>query len=152
MIGVNLNNKTYYLYDDSGLPEGLPLVALDEVRKKKNNEEEKKEEINSEQLKEEEYNTFDVSDIDPKIINQFELLWNKYPKRVGKKEALYYYNQAIKNRESFEIIEQGLDNYIEHLKNDDTPDIHIKYGSNWFKNECWNDEYETNNHYFDDIF
>ena len=39
------------------------------VRKKKNNEEEEKEEeINSEQLKEEEYNTFDVSDIDPKPI------------------------------------------------------------------------------------
>lgn len=150
MIGVNLNNKTYYLYDNSGLPEGLPLVALDEVRKKKNNEEEEKEEeINSEQLKEEEYNTFDVSDIDPKIINQFELLWNKYPKRVGKKEALYYYNQAIKNGESFEIIEQGLDNYIEHLKNDDTPDIHIKYGSNWFKNECWDDEYEVNYHNID---
>ena len=150
MIGVNLNNKTYYLYDDSGLPEGLPLVALDEVRKKKNNEEEEKEEeINSEQLKEEEYNTFDVSDIDPKIINQFELLWNKYPKRVGKKEALYYYNQAIKNGESFEIIEQGLDNYIEHLKNDATPDIHIKYGSNWFKNECWDDEYEVNYHNID---
>lgn len=52
MIGVNLKNKTYYLYDDPGLPDGLPLVALDEIRKKKNNEEEKKEEeFNSEQLK-----------------------------------------------------------------------------------------------------
>lgn len=152
MIGVNLKNKTYYLYDDPGLPDGLPLVALDEIRKKKNNEEEEKEEFNSEQLKEEEYNTFDVSDIDPRIINQFELLWNKYPKRVGKKEALYYYNQAIKKGESFNIIEQGLDNYIDYLNNEGTPDIHIKYGSNWFKNECWNDEYETNNHYFDDIF
>ena len=81
-----------------------------------------------------------------------EFLWNKYPKKVGKKEALYYYNQAIKNGESFDVIEQGLDNYIDYLKNEGTPDIHIKYGSNWFKNECWNDEYETNNHYFDDIF
>lgn len=32
-------------------------------------------------------------------MNQFELLWNKYPKRVGKKEALYYYNEAIKKGE-----------------------------------------------------
>lgn len=153
MIGVNLNNKTYYLYEEDGLPDGLPLVALDEARLKKTKEEKKKEEeFNSEQLKEEEYSTFDLPDIDPKIINQFELLWNKYPKKVGKKEALYYYNQAIKKGESFDIIEQGLDNYIENLNNEGTPDIHIKYGSNWFKNECWNDEYETNNHYFDDIF
>ena len=56
MIGVNLNNKTYYLYDDSRLPDGLPLVALEEIRRKKNNEEEEKEE---------EYNSFDLSDIDP---------------------------------------------------------------------------------------
>lgn len=145
MIGVNLKNKTYYLYNDPGLPDGLPLVALDEIRKKKNNEEEEKEEeFNSEKLKEEEYKPFDTSDIDPRIINQFELLWNRYPKKVGKKEALNYYNEAIKNGGSFDIIEQGLDNYIEHLKDDDTPDIHIKNGSNWFKNECWNDEYEVN--------
>lgn len=35
MIGVNIKNKTYYLYDDLGLPDGLPLVALDEIRRKK---------------------------------------------------------------------------------------------------------------------
>ena len=124
MIGVNLKNKTYYLYDDPGLPDGLPLVALDEIRRKKNNEEEEKEE---------EFNSFDTSDIDPQIINQFELLWKKYPKRVGKKEALYYYNEAIKKGETFDVIKRGLDNYIEYLKNEATPDIIIKNGSNWFK-------------------
>lgn len=42
-----------------GLPEGLPLVALDEARLKKTKEEKKKEEeFNSEQQKEEEYNSF----------------------------------------------------------------------------------------------
>lgn len=35
MIGVNIKNKTYYLYDDPGLPDGLPLVVLDEIRRKK---------------------------------------------------------------------------------------------------------------------
>lgn len=35
MIGVNLNNKTYYLYNEEGLPDGLPLVALDEIRRKR---------------------------------------------------------------------------------------------------------------------
>lgn len=144
MLGVNPNNKTYYLYNDPELPDGLPLVAIEEIRKKKNNEEEKKEEkINSEQQKEEEYNSFDTSEIDPQIINQFELLWKKYPKRVGKKEALYYYNEAIKKGETFDVIKRGLDNYTEYLKNEATPDIIIKKGSNWFKGECWNDEYEV---------
>ena len=71
------------------------------------------------------------------------MLWKKYPKRVGKKEALYYYNEAIKKGETFDIINQGLDNYIEYLKSEDIPDIIIKNGSNWFKSECWNDEYEV---------
>lgn len=97
MIGVNLNNKTYYLYEEDRLPDGLLLVALDEARLKKTKEEKKKEEeFNSEQQKEEEYNSFELFDIDPQKIKQFEFLWNKYPKKVGKKEALYYYNQAIK--------------------------------------------------------
>ena len=56
---------------------------------------EKEEKFNLEQ-QEEEYNSFDTSDVDPKIMNKFELLWNKYPKKVGKKEALNYYNEAIK--------------------------------------------------------
>lgn len=42
MIGVNLNNKTYYLYEEDGLPDGLPLVVLDEARLKKTKEEKKK--------------------------------------------------------------------------------------------------------------
>ena len=75
-------------------------------------------------------------------MNQFELLWNKYPKRVGKKEALYYYNEAIKKGETFDTIVQGLDNCIEYLKNEDIPDITIKNGSNWFKGECLDDDYE----------
>jgi len=147
-IFMNIDNKTYYINDENGLPDGLPLVALDKIKIEKA----KEEEFNSEQQKEEEYNSFDLSDIDPKTVNQFELLWNKYPKKIGKKEALYCYNQAIKKGESFDIIEQGLDNYVEYLESKDTPDILIKNGSNWFKGECWNDEYETNNHYFDDIF
>lgn len=151
-VFMNTDNKTYYINDNNGLPDGLPLVALDKIRIEKNNEEEKKEEKFNSGQQEEEYNSFDLSDIDPKTINQFELLWNKYPKKVGKKEALYCYNQAIKNGETFDTIKQGLDNYVEYLKNEDTPDIHIKNGSNWFKGECWNDEYETNNYYFNDIF
>lgn len=82
-------------------------------------------------------------------MNQFELLWNKYPKRVGKKEVLCYYNKVIKKGETFDVIDQGVDNYIEYIKNEDTPDILIKNGSNWFKGECWNDEHEVNYHNID---
>lgn len=144
-VFMNTDTKTYHINDDNGLPDGLPLVALDKIRIEKNNEEE----FNSEQQKEVEYKTFDCADIDSESKRQFDFLWDKYPKKIGKKEALYYYNEAIKNGESFDIIGQGLDNYIEYLKDNNTPDILIKNGSNWFKGSCWNDEYETNNYDFD---
>lgn len=41
-VFMNTDNKTYYINDDNGLPNGLPLVALDKIRIEKNNEEEKK--------------------------------------------------------------------------------------------------------------
>ena len=43
-VFMNTDNKTYYINDNNGLPDGLPLVALDKIRIEKNNEEEKKEE------------------------------------------------------------------------------------------------------------
>lgn len=146
----NMDNKMYYLIDESGLPNGIPLVDLDKNRKEENNIEKKKEEeFNSGQLKEEEYKSFGDSDIDPKIKSQFDSLWNKYPKKVGKKEALHYYNEAIKNGESFDIIKHGIEKYLEYLLENDPPDILIKNGFNWFKGNCWNDDYEVNYSNFD---
>ena len=152
-VFMNTDNKTYYVFDDNGLPDGLPLVALDKIRIEKTNEEEKKEEeLNSEKQKEEEYNSFDLSDIDLETKRQFEFLWDKYPKKIGKSAALYYYNKAIKNGESFDAISEGLDNYIKYIEENGTQDLFIKNASTWFKSECWNDEYETNNYYFNDVF
>lgn len=74
-VFMNTDNKTYYVFDDNGLPDGLPLVALDKIRIEKTNEEEKKEEeLNSEKQKVEEYNSFDLSDIDLETKRQFEFL------------------------------------------------------------------------------
>lgn len=34
-VFMNTDSKTYYINDDNGLPDGLPLVALDKIRIKK---------------------------------------------------------------------------------------------------------------------
>lgn len=106
-VFMNTDSKTYYINDDNGLPDGLPLVALDKI---------------------------------------------KYSKKNGKSVALYYYNKTIKNGESFNVIGEELDNYIKYIEEKGTQDIFIKNASTWFKSECWNDEYETNNYYFNDVF
>lgn len=46
---------------------------------------------------------------------QFDVLWDKYPKKIGKAEALKCYNEAIQEGYSFDVINQGLDNYIKYI-------------------------------------
>lgn len=152
MIGVNPNNRTYYFFDDERLPDGLPLVTIDEMRRKKNNEDEENEdEFILEQPKGDNISN-NNSDVSPIIKNQFDYLWNKYPKKIGKKDALQYYNDAINEGESFENIRNGLNNYLEYIKESNVQEIFIKNGSNWFKDYSWNNEYTNNEFDIDKVF
>jgi len=89
--------------------------------------------------------------------NEFELLWNQYPIKKGKKAALKAYLKARKNGVSFETIESGIKQLCTHISikavkmsgaNSIPYDVakaevlkYVKHGSTWFNGECWNDEY-----------
>lgn len=88
----NMDNKTYYFIDD-GVPNGIPLVDLDKIREEELNKENNKN--NLAKQKEEKKNTVNESEIDEEIKKQFDVLWDKYPKKIGKAEALNCYNEAI---------------------------------------------------------
>ncbi len=47
-----------------------------------------------------------------KIVFNFEELWMKYPKRVGKKDALRHMKASIKTPEQYTSCEQALKNYL----------------------------------------
>lgn len=142
----NMDNKTDYFIDD-GVSNGIPLVDLDKLREEEINKEEmRKGKNNLKEKKEEKKNTVKDSEIDAEIKKQFDVLWNKYPRKVGKAEALKYYNEAIEDGHSFDIINQGLDKYIRYIEINGTEKEFIKKGSSWFNGYCWEDEY------YDDIF
>jgi hypothetical protein len=84
--------------------------------------------------------------IDNKDINnistEFEMLWELYPRKIGKPKAFKAYEKARKKGVTFDEVKQGIEAYnrqIEALKTDTT---YIKHGSTWFNNEGWNDEYK----------
>ena len=108
----NMDNKTYYFIDD-GMSNGIPLVDLDKIREEELNKENSKN--NLAKQKEEKKNTVNESEIDEEIKKQFDVLWDKYPKKIGKAEALKCYNEAIQEGYSFDVINQGLDNYIKYI-------------------------------------
>lgn len=47
---------------------------------------------------------------------------------------------------SFDVINQGLDNYIKYIDLNGIEKEYIKKGATWFSDYCWEDEYD------DDIF
>ena len=73
---------------------------------------------------------------------EFEELWENYPNKKGKANALKsYINARTKGRDE-DLILQGILNYKKYCESKNIQQEYIKYGSTWFKQECWNDEYD----------
>lgn len=75
---------------------------------------------------------------------KFELIWDKYPNRVGKKAALKHYKVSVKTEQDYLDIQKALDNYkaSERVKKGI-----LQNGSTWFNNwRDWIDYQETRFH------
>ena len=76
---------------------------------------------------------------------EFEELWDIYPRKVGKTNALKSYIKARKSGTTYEDVARGINAYNEHIKATGTKDEFIKHGSTWFNQCSWNDEYGIKN-------
>ena len=74
--------------------------------------------------------------------NQFNALWDIYPRKERKNDAFKAYSKAIKKGVEHTTIQNGLKSYIEYVKANQTETKYIKQGGTWFNQECWNDEYK----------
>lgn len=77
------------------------------------------------------------------LSNRFEVLWNLYPNKKGKKKAFDAYKRAIKNGTTDEEIKQGIESYNKEIAYKHTKPMYIAHGSTWFNNQRWLDEYEA---------
>lgn len=89
-------------------------------------------------------NNIKPSQIEKEFENEFETLWELYPRKVSKKEALKCYIRARKNGVDYDIVKRGIENYNQFIRQNGVKKEYIKHGSTWFNQECWNDEYTTN--------
>ena len=67
----------------------------------------------------------------------FEILWDKYPRREGKKAAEKHYQASVKTHQDWLDIQNAMDNYIGQLRANRTELQFTKQGSTWFNN--WRD-------------
>ena len=70
-------------------------------------------------------------------VDVFNILWLKYPRRLGKSDALRHFKATVKTDKDLEDINKALDNYIKHIKSEKTEEKFIKHGSTWFNK--WRD-------------
>lgn len=67
----------------------------------------------------------------------FAVLWQTYPRRLGKKDALKHFRASVKSTADLERIKVALANYKSKLAKDKTEEKYIQHGSTWFNN--WQD-------------
>ena len=74
----------------------------------------------------------------------FEKLWEKYPRKLGKNKALTHFKAQVKNEQDLKDINIALDNYLKSENVVKGNEKYIQHGSTWFNN--WKDwiDYKEN--------
>lgn len=81
----------------------------------------------------------------PKVLEEeFSTVWDLYPKKKDKTRAFKAFSKARKEGVPLEKIREGVQKYVQEIENTGIAHQYIKYGSTWFNNRCWEDEYDTN--------
>ena len=150
----NYNKTTYdrtlwYAFTDKGLTI-CPLGKMD-VPKKENGCAEKGKPIpntipntitntntNTKQIKN---NDQPAKPSDQELVNEFEDLWQQYPRKQGKAKALEAYKRARKAGVDKTIVLDGITRYNAQIKANKTAQKYIIQGSTWFNGKRWEDEY-----------
>ena len=77
------------------------------------------------------------------ITSEFKRLWDMYPNKKGRTNALKAFEKAVKDGTPIADIEAGIIAYNAEITAKKTEKKYIKHGSTWFNQQAWNDEYET---------
>lgn len=73
-------------------------------------------------------------------VQEFDELWELYPRKQGKTNALKSYIKARKEGVTKEEVEQGILDYGAYIKKNNVEGKYIKMGSTWFNQRCWTDD------------
>lgn len=112
--------------NDSNTNEIRPYNDSNTIKEKKRKENERKDKLK------------DIKQYE----DEFAILWQLYPRKQGKPNALKAYIKARNNGTTFEDVKKGIENYCLHIKAKKIEADYIKHGSTWFNNEGWTDEYD----------
>jgi hypothetical protein len=105
------------------------LKSRDEYSKKSGQSPDKKEKVSGAKI-EIQIHKKNKPVVSPEVVSFFDQLWNVYPRKIGKPEALKHYLKTVKTDDDINRINLALANYLDNVK--DTEMKYIKHGSAWF--------------------
>lgn len=77
---------------------------------------------------------------------RFNDLWKEYPNKKGKDNAFKAYKKAVEDGVTDEVILDGIRRYNKEIQLKKTEKRYIAYGSTWFNQKRWEDDYLTNDY------
>lgn len=80
-------------------------------------------------------------------VSEFETLWKLYPKKRGKDSAEKKYIKARKDGATYEDVERGVVAYANYCRETNIPSQYIKYGSSFFSQKAWEDDWTVDRGY-----
>lgn len=76
------------------------------------------------------------------IKREFESLWELYPRKQGKANALKAYVKERKvDSDAYKKVMNGINAYVKYIEKAKIEKRYIKQGSTWFNQKCWEDDY-----------
>lgn len=76
-----------------------------------------------------------------KLNEEFNQVWDLYPKKQGKKPAQAAFYRARRNGASLESIISGIKSYLDYIAAKKISQEYVKQGSTFFNQEAWNDDW-----------
>ena len=136
-------NGAYHLDDKVGIPGGIPMVDQRYTEDRLGKDSIGKVSIGKDRLGNNNMVIADdrLTSSDTSFDKEFDEIWELYPKKQGKQNALKAYIKARKDGVDKDDIINGINNYIFYIKKMNIEPKYIKQGSTWFNQRCWGDDY-----------
>ena len=96
-------------------------------------------------------NKRNIKESENKYKDEFEILWNIYPNKKGKSDALKDYIKTRNEGTTYETILNGLNNYVAYIDYNKTQKKYIKNGSTWFHKHSWEDDYKIEKSFLEEL-
>lgn len=80
-----------------------------------------------------------------RLNEEFNQVWDLYPKKQGKKPAQAAFYRARRNGTPLESIISGIKSYLDYIAAKKISQEYVKQGSTFFNQEAWNDDWTVKN-------